>query len=61
MTCKEALSWLKDKGLSNIIMETKCLNLYNRFNRARFDFSYIGLVVKACYSLFENIIIKHIR
>ncbi|XP_031121223.1 uncharacterized protein LOC116024469 [Ipomoea triloba] len=58
---KEALTWLKDRGTENVILETDCLNFCNNFNSARRDFSYVGLIIKQCRVIARDIGITLVR
>ncbi|XP_031108541.1 uncharacterized protein LOC116013019 [Ipomoea triloba] len=44
MAIKEALTWLKNQGLTNTILETDCLNFCSNFNSVSYDFSYVSIV-----------------
>ncbi|XP_031127687.1 uncharacterized protein LOC116029785 [Ipomoea triloba] len=55
LAIKEALTWIKDIGHHNIILESDCLNFCLSFNSRSIDFSYIGSIVKQCHSIARNI------
>lgn len=64
MAMKKALTWLKDRGVVHVILETDYLNLCNAFNFLSVDFSYVGLVLKRCKLIASgigDIIVRHVR
>ncbi|XP_019182016.1 PREDICTED: uncharacterized protein LOC109177169 [Ipomoea nil] len=64
LAAKEALTWLKEQRLNNIILESDCLNFCNAFNSQSVDFSYVGLIVKQCRVIASdigNVCIAHVR
>ncbi|XP_031127606.1 uncharacterized protein LOC116029699 [Ipomoea triloba] len=64
MAAKEALSWLKASGYSNLIFETDCLTFCNSFHSNSSDLSYVGVLVKQCCDIardIENVYVHHVR
>lgn len=60
---REALSWLRDKALDNIIVESDALQVINCI-RGQQDDSHCGLVVGDCSQLlgsFTNVSIRFVR
>ncbi|XP_019179038.1 PREDICTED: uncharacterized protein LOC109174248 [Ipomoea nil] len=51
IAAKEALTWLKDQDRANYVLESDCLNFCNAFNSSNVDFSYVGLIIKQCLSI----------
>ncbi|XP_019184287.1 PREDICTED: uncharacterized protein LOC109179181 [Ipomoea nil] len=51
LAAKEALAWIQTQGRSNCLLETDCLRFCNAFNSRNVDFSYVGLIVKQCLSI----------
>ncbi|XP_019198431.1 PREDICTED: uncharacterized protein LOC109192314 [Ipomoea nil] len=61
---KEALTWLKGLHCSSIIIESDCLNFCTAFNSAYSDYSYVGLLIKQCLSIANDIgevIVCHVK
>ncbi|XP_019198266.1 PREDICTED: uncharacterized protein LOC109192125 [Ipomoea nil] len=61
---KEALTWLKDLGQNNLIIESDCLNFCTAFNSRLVDFSYVGTVAKQCHLIARdigNVSVRHIK
>nr|GMD17523.1 uncharacterized protein LOC109173080 [Ipomoea batatas] len=64
LAAKEALSWLKDLGHSNVILQSDCLNFCLAFNSRFNDLSYICSIVKQCRIIardIENVSVRHIK
>ncbi|XP_019191707.1 PREDICTED: uncharacterized protein LOC109186235 [Ipomoea nil] len=55
IAAKEALTWIKSLHYDNIILESDCLNFCNAFNSRNFDYSYVGLIVKQCRCIANDI------
>ncbi|XP_019176333.1 PREDICTED: uncharacterized protein LOC109171732 [Ipomoea nil] len=50
--CKEALSWLRERGVMEVVLRTDCLNLCHALSSSAAEFrSYDGVVVSACRDL----------
>ncbi|XP_019190315.1 PREDICTED: uncharacterized protein LOC109184732 [Ipomoea nil] len=60
LAAKEALTWIKEQGLNNIILESDCLLFCNAFHSRSVDFSYVGLYIKQCRSIAMDIGIVHV-
>ncbi|XP_031096975.1 uncharacterized protein LOC116001227 [Ipomoea triloba] len=69
MVVKEALTWLKNRSNSNVIVESMglkdpYLNFCNSFNSNSQDFSYVGLLIKQCRFIasdIRNIVVRHVK
>ncbi|XP_031127667.1 uncharacterized protein LOC116029767 [Ipomoea triloba] len=64
MAIKEALTWIKDRGMTHVILETDCLNFCNSFNSILLDLSYVGLIIKQCKLIARDIgdiVVHHVR
>jgi len=61
MAVREALSWLKGLSLLNIDLESDCLNLCTAYNSLALDLSYVGLVVKQCQLIANDMGIVCVR
>lgn len=64
MAIREALSWMKRNGYTNFILETDNLNFCLNFNSCNLDLSYVGLLIKQCRSIANdigNVSIHHVR
>ncbi|XP_019160107.1 PREDICTED: uncharacterized protein LOC109156727 [Ipomoea nil] len=64
MAAKEALSWLKANDFRNLILESDSLLFCNRFVSSSLDLSYVGLVVKQCRSIandIRNVSVHHVK
>ncbi|XP_031094434.1 uncharacterized protein LOC115998904 [Ipomoea triloba] len=64
MAVKEALTWIKSRYLNNVIVESDCLNFCSSFNSVSQDFSYVGLIVKQCRLIANdigNIVVRHVK
>ncbi|XP_019184028.1 PREDICTED: uncharacterized protein LOC109178932 [Ipomoea nil] len=46
LAIKEALTCLKQRHMSHIILETDCLNFCTNYNSESVDLSYVGLLLK---------------
>ena len=55
LICQEALLWIKDKGLANIIFESYSQLLVRAFNMAIFYSSNVGLILQDCMYLLNNL------
>ncbi|XP_031101786.1 uncharacterized protein LOC116005685 [Ipomoea triloba] len=55
MAVKEALSWMKINGYSDFILESDSLNFYSNYNSNLVDLSYVGLLVKQCRCIANDI------
>ncbi|XP_031098368.1 uncharacterized protein LOC116002379 [Ipomoea triloba] len=63
MAVREALSWLKGRGLLNVDLESDCLNLCIAYNSSSLDLSYVGLVIKQCHLIANDmgtVSVRHI-
>ncbi|XP_030477880.1 uncharacterized protein LOC115694918 [Cannabis sativa] len=64
ISIKEALSWIKDSNLSNVVIETDCLTAVQAL-QSRIDMpSMFGIVVKDCKVLLSslfNVTISHVK
>ncbi|XP_019183755.1 PREDICTED: uncharacterized protein LOC109178674 [Ipomoea nil] len=64
LAAREALSWLKTQRIRNIILESDCLNFCNAFNKCISDYSYVGLIVKQCMAIANdigNVTVSHVN
>ncbi|XP_031102021.1 uncharacterized protein LOC116005928 [Ipomoea triloba] len=63
MAVKEALTWLKNYGHNNVILESDCLNFCTSFNSGCLNFSYVGLIIKHCSIAngIGNIVVRHVK
>lgn len=64
MSCQEALSWLKQQGLDNIILELEALNVVNALNNNIPMLSPIGLILFDCthlMSFFNNLRLLYVN
>lgn len=55
MACKEALSWIKENGWTDVAVLTDCLNACNILNRASVDRSYTGGIILDCQAIFRSL------
>ena len=51
---KEALSWIKSLGLSNIIIEMDAKGMVDAFNSFSSDFSEFAAIIGACRKLIDQ-------
>ncbi|XP_019195701.1 PREDICTED: uncharacterized protein LOC109189547 [Ipomoea nil] len=50
--CKESLSWLRERGVMEVVLRTDCLNLRHTLSSSAAEFhSYDGVAVSACRDL----------
>lgn len=64
MSIREALSWIKDRRLSNVQVETECLIAAQAISATLQQSSSFGLIVDDCLSLLSslyNVSIKHVK
>ncbi|XP_031094369.1 uncharacterized protein LOC115998848 [Ipomoea triloba] len=64
MAVKEALTWLKSRNISHVVVESDCLNFCSTFNSLSPDLSYAGLIVKQCRSIARDIgdiVVCHVK
>ncbi|KAL6533034.1 hypothetical protein OROMI_027146 [Orobanche minor] len=64
LACKEALSWLREKGVQDVILETDCLQLQRALVSNIPDMSYTGYIISACKAFgasFSFISFQHVR
>ncbi|XP_031101762.1 uncharacterized protein LOC116005658 [Ipomoea triloba] len=64
MAVKEALTWIKNRGYNNIIVESDCQSFCLNFNSACNDFYYVGLLIKQCRYIASgigNISVRHVN
>ena len=54
MGIREALSWIKDKNLSGVIVETDCLVAVQAIRSSATLFSYFGVLVQECRNLLKE-------
>ena len=45
---REALSWIKDRGQTKVIIETDCLRVVQAMRSRDVDFSHFGLIIQDC-------------
>ena len=55
LSCQEALLWIKDKGLANIIFESDSQLLVRAINTLIFYSSTVGLILQDCMYLLNNL------
>uniref|UniRef100_A0A803PKP8 Reverse transcriptase domain-containing protein n=1 Tax=Cannabis sativa TaxID=3483 RepID=A0A803PKP8_CANSA len=53
---KEALSWIKNKRWSDLVLETDCLNVVHDFNSNKPMISPYGFVIKDCKAILEHLV-----
>jgi ribonuclease HI len=51
LSVREALSWLKNNQVTNVIVESDCLNVISALNKSKSDSSHLGLVLNDCRTL----------
>lgn len=51
----EALSWIKSKGLSNVVFELDSLQVVQASVRKRKDLSYFGDVLEECFHICKDL------
>ena len=56
LSCKEALSWIKELNLNKVIVETDSLMLAQAFNVSADNFSYFGSILGDCQILAKDLI-----
>ncbi|KAL8103095.1 hypothetical protein AgCh_027577 [Apium graveolens] len=66
LSIREALSWLKDKGYGNAVLESDCLQVVQAIRSSFVCFSYLGRVVNECRSLLvslsnKNVVFKFVK
>uniref|UniRef100_A0A803PR19 Reverse transcriptase domain-containing protein n=1 Tax=Cannabis sativa TaxID=3483 RepID=A0A803PR19_CANSA len=64
ISIKEALSWIKDSNLSNVVIETDCLTAVQALQSQVDMPSMFGIVVKDCKVLLSslfNVIVSHVK
>lgn len=52
---REALSWIKDKGLTDVIVETDCLVAVQAIRSSKHMVSYFGRIIQQCKSLLSKL------
>ena len=55
LSCREALSWLKDMKLSNVTVESDSLMLINTIRENFSASSYFGMIVQDCKVLAKDL------
>ena len=55
LSCREALLWIKDKGLVNIIFESDSQLLVRAINTLIFYSSTVGLILQDCMYLLNSL------
>ncbi|XP_019198290.1 PREDICTED: uncharacterized protein LOC109192159 [Ipomoea nil] len=55
LAIKEDLTWIKARGITQIIIETDCMNFYNSFQSSHLDLSYVGVVIRQCVDIARDI------
>ena len=56
LSCKEALSWIKELNLNKVIVETDSLMLAQAFNVSADNFSYFGSILGDCQIIAKDLI-----
>lgn len=56
LSCREALSWIKERDMQNVIIETDCLLVFLALSREVSDCSYGGLIIKECKILAMDLV-----
>ena len=56
LSCREALSWIKDLGLRDVCVESDALLLITALRGTSDDFSYFGLIVQDCKRLASDLL-----
>ncbi|XP_019166542.1 PREDICTED: uncharacterized protein LOC109162277 [Ipomoea nil] len=55
--CKEALSWLRDRGVTEVVLRTDCSNLCHTLVNSVTEFhTYDGVAVSACQDLMDLLV-----
>lgn len=55
MGIREALSWIKDKSLTNVIVETDCLVAIQAIRSSEQMLSYFGRIIERCKTLLRKL------
>lgn len=55
MGIREALSWIKNNAMSNVIVESDCLQVIQLIRSSFSSYSYLGRVVEECRQLMEEV------
>ncbi|CAH9096228.1 unnamed protein product, partial [Cuscuta epithymum] len=61
MACKEALSWLINRGDANVVIETDCLVLKNAVDREDHALSYFERACKLLFNFLFNSHFAHVK
>ena len=54
LSCREALSWLKELDIDNVLVETECLGLHLAITNSSFDATSHGVIIQDCLDLLSN-------
>ena len=61
MGIREALSWVKNQNLSNVVLESDCLQIVQAIRSSFLCFSLLGRVVKECRVLLTSLKNKNVK
>ena len=53
--CREALVWIQENGVENVIVESDSLVLVSSIHNASEDSSGVGLIIKDCKTLINSL------
>ena len=56
LSCREALSWIKERDMHNVIIESYCLLVFLALSREVSDCSYGGSIIKECKVLARDLV-----
>ena len=54
LSCREALSWLKELDINNVLVETDYLGLHLAITNSSFDATSHGIIIQDCLDLLRN-------
>ena len=54
LSCREALRWLKELDMDNVLVEMDCLGLHLAITDSSFDATSHGVIIQDCLDLLSN-------